>query len=105
MQAGLFAPSVRFSSPYDVVCDCSEKGDTMENALLPQDIVRIIGPIDDELLSAILATGADVADIEIAYQWYAGMDDIMGEAGLPLEGARLEVYEILRTGDVFDVDA
>ena len=48
------------------------------------------------------ATGADVADIEIAYQWYAGMDDIMGEEGLPLEGARLDVYEILQAGDVFD---
>jgi len=77
----------------------------MESQLSPEDIVQIIGPIDDELLNAIIATGADVADIEIAYQWYAGMDDIMGEEGLPLEGARLEVYEILRTGDVFDVDA
>jgi hypothetical protein len=64
--------------------------------------VQIIGPIDDELLNAIIATGADVADIEIAYQWYAGMDDIMGEEGLPLEGARLDVYEILQSGDVFD---
>ena len=26
----------------------------------------------------------------------------MGEEGLPLEGARLEVYEILQAGDVFD---
>ena len=62
----------------------------MESQLSPEDIVQIIGPIDDELLNAIIATGADVADIEIAYQWYAGMDDIMGEEGLPLEGARLE---------------
>ena len=74
----------------------------MESQLLPEDIVQIIGPIDDELLNAIIATGADVADIEIAYQWYAGMDDIMGEEGLPLEGARLDVYEILQSGDVFD---
>jgi len=71
----------------------------MESQLSPEDIVQIIGPIDDELLNAIIA---DVADIEIAYQWYAGMDDIMGEEGLPLEGARLEVYEILQAGDVFD---
>jgi hypothetical protein len=74
----------------------------MESQLSPEDIVQIIGPIDDELLNAIIATGADVADIEIAYQWYAGMDDVMGEEGLPLEGARLEVYEILQAGDVFD---
>ena len=74
----------------------------MESQLSPEDIVQIIGPIDDELLNAIIATGADVADIEIAYQWYAGMDDIMGEEGLPLEGARLDVYEILQVGDVFD---
>jgi hypothetical protein len=74
----------------------------MESQLSPEDIVQIIGPIDDELLNAIIATGADVADIEIAYQWYAGMDDIMGEEGLPLEGARLDVYEILQSGDVFD---
>lgn len=71
----------------------------MESQLSPEDIVQIIGPIDDELLNAIIA---DVADIEIAYQWYAGMDDIMGEEGLPLEGARLDVYEILQAGDVFD---
>jgi hypothetical protein len=74
----------------------------MESQLSPEDIVQIIGPIDDELLNAIIATDADVADIEIAYQWYAGMDDIMGEEGLPLEGARLDVYEILQSGDVFD---
>ena len=74
----------------------------MESQLSPEDIVQIIGPIDDELLNAIIATGANVADIEIAYQWYAGMDDIMGEEGLPLEGARLDVYEILQSGDVFD---
>ena len=71
----------------------------MESQLSPEDIVQIIGPIDDELLNAIIA---DIADIEIAYQWYAGMDDIMGEEGLPLEGARLDVYEILQAGDVFD---
>jgi hypothetical protein len=94
---------VRVPCPDEVAASgYSEKGDTMESQLSPEDIVQIIGPIDDELLNAIIATGADVADIEIAYQWYAGMDDIMGEEGLPLEGARLDVYEILQSGDVFD---
>lgn len=74
----------------------------MELRLSPDDVVQIIGPIDDDVLNAIIATGADIADIEIAYQWYAGMDDIMGEEGLPLEGARLDVYAILQAGDVFD---
>jgi hypothetical protein len=91
---------VRVPCPDEVAASgYSEKVDTMESQLSPEDIVQIIGPIDDELLNAIIA---DVADIEIAYQWYAGMDDIMGEEGLPLEGARLEVYEILQAGDVFD---
>jgi hypothetical protein len=94
---------VRVPCPDEVAASgYSEKGDTMESQLSPEDIVQIIGPIDDELLNAIIATGANVADIEIAYQWYAGMDDIMGEEGLPLEGARLDVYEILQSGDVFD---
>jgi hypothetical protein len=94
---------VRVPCPDEVAASgYSEKVDTMESQLSPEDIVQIIGPIDDELLNAIIATGADVADIEIAYQWYAGMDDIMGEEGLPLEGARLDVYEILQSGDVFD---
>ena len=30
----------------------------MESQLSPEDIVQIIGPIDDELLNAIIATGA-----------------------------------------------
>jgi hypothetical protein len=69
--------------------------DTSGARLTHDEIMRILGPIDDAKASAILAAGASLQDLEEAAQWVAGESDVMGELERPLTGVAAEVYDIL----------
>lgn len=65
------------------------------------DIVEILGPLTDARMTAILATGATVSQIEQAAAWAAGESDVMGQLRRPASGPVAEVYEILTADDYF----
>ncbi len=60
-----------------------------------ENVERIFGRLEDGTVAAILATGADVGDLEVAFQYASGADDVMGELRKPLTGPAAAVVEIL----------
>ena len=60
-----------------------------------QDIKSILGSVDDASVTAIIAIGPSVSELEEAVAWASGESDVMGELERPLEGAVARVYDIL----------
>lgn len=59
------------------------------------EIVEIVGPLDDTILMQILATGATATEVLEAFTW-ANADDAIGtEIERGPRGAVAQVYEIL----------
>jgi len=68
------------------------------------DAVEILGPMPDERVAAILATGATVRQLEEAAAWAAGESDVMGQLRRPVTGPVAAVYDILTANEVFAED-
>lgn len=60
-----------------------------------EDVRHLLGDVADWKISAILATGASLDEINAAIAWDAGEDDVMGEERRPLSGGAAAVYDIL----------
>ena len=76
-----------------------------KTALTRQDIHRIVGDVDDETATAIMATGASPAQLEEAIHWASGESDAMGHERKPLSGTVAALYDILNaTRDFADND-
>lgn len=56
---------------------------------------RLCGDVSDQTISAVLGTGASLAELEAAVAWLQGQSEIMGEEPNPLEGAAAQVYDLL----------
>lgn len=72
-----------------------------EKHLLASDVRRLCGDILDWKVTAILATGASLGDLESAIAWRLGEDDMMDDMMPPLSGAAAAVYDILIREDEF----
>lgn len=72
-----------------------------DTPLRPEDVRQHCGDILDWKVNAIVASGATVADINIALAWLTGAEDTMGEAPAPLAGAAARVYDLLVSGEDF----
>lgn len=72
---------------------------------LHDDVVRLLGPMDDGKCVAIIATGATIKDLEEVAVWLAGEDDVMGELERPLVGVAGQVYELLTADEASDEEA
>lgn len=59
------------------------------------EIRRILGPVDDEVVIDILRTGATTNEVQRAYTWLYGNNDIDIEAMRALDERARNVYEIL----------
>ena len=77
---------------------------TAASDLTGADVRRLCGEILDWKVDAIIATGAQVADLEKAMAWLEGADDVMGEARAPLDGAAAAVFDLLASGEDFPGD-
>ena len=71
----------------------SEKG----RPLMHDDIVRIVGDIEDSKIAAILATTPTAQEVEAAVLWAEAESDVVDELDQPLTGATALIYEILIT--------
>ena len=65
------------------------------------DAAEILGPLPDERIAAILATGATVRHLEEAAAWAAGESDVMGQMRRPVSGPVAAVYDILTANEAF----
>lgn len=72
--------------------DPDEKGASVPTN---EDVRHLCGDIADWKIAAILASGADIAQIATAVAWATGQDDVMGKERRPLSGAAAAVYDIL----------
>lgn len=68
------------------------------------DALEILGPLPDERIAAILATGATVRQLEEAAAWAAGESDVMGQMRRPVSGPVAAVYDILTANEAFAED-
>ncbi len=59
-----------------------------------QDVKDVLGNLDDEKLTAVLAAQPTIRDLEEAAVWLAGDRDVFG-AGEPLKGAASRIVTIL----------
>ena len=59
------------------------------------EVRRLVGDIESIRIDEIVATGATLAEIEVALAWAAGESDVMGEERRPLAGRAAQVYEII----------
>lgn len=59
------------------------------------DLVALVGDLDDALIAAILAMGPTAEEIEEALACAADEDDVMAELERPLSGNAAKIYEIL----------
>ncbi len=65
------------------------------------DVLEILGPMPDERIAAILATGATVRQLEEAAAWATGESDVMGELRRPVSGPVADVYDILTADEAY----
>lgn len=52
------------------------------------DVVSVLGPVDETLIAEIIATGASFEELREAWAWLNGDEALMSE-GRPLPGTRV----------------
>lgn len=57
-------------------------------AITHDDIVSILGPVDDELVAELMGTGASAEELREAWGWLHNDEALMG-AGRPLLGTQV----------------
>ena len=63
------------------------------------EIVSVLGPVDDMTAAEIVATSATVGELREAFAWLHGDEALMGE-GRPLPGTRVaRLIEVLEPDD------
>ncbi len=62
-----------------------------------EDVLHLVGDIDDATVTEILRTGASYVEIEEAAAWLSGEGEQLGKAGRGLSTTAEAVYEILAT--------
>ncbi|MDP2620786.1 MAG: hypothetical protein Q8P46_11535 [Hyphomicrobiales bacterium] len=59
------------------------------------DLIHIIGEIDNGTAAAILALGPTVAEVEQAFMWISGEGAVVDRSGHPLAGKTAAIVDIL----------
>jgi hypothetical protein len=68
---------------------------TKLSALTRDDVVHLVGDLDDTVVTAILRTGATYQDVEEAEKWASGDAEELGTERHGLSPAAEAVYDIL----------
>jgi hypothetical protein len=67
--------------------------------LTRNEVIDVLGPVDDDLLVEIVGTGATQAELEEAYTWLRSDEALVNE-GRPLPSGRVgALVEILETSE------
>jgi len=68
-----------------------------ESSATHDDVVHILGDLDDGEVARILALGPTVAELEEAALWAQGQGGPLGKTGHPLKGVAGQVLDIVLT--------
>ena len=80
----------------------SRTGDSKDPPLLTSDDIRRLGgPVADNTVAAILATGASIADLEVAVIYARGEGDYVDRLGHPLSGTVAQLTDILARDELY----
>jgi len=64
-----------------------------------EEILSVLGPVDDDLVAEVMATGASAEELREAWGWIGGDEALMG-AGRPLPGTRVgRLIDLLEPAD------
>jgi hypothetical protein len=67
--------------------------------LTREDVVAVLGPVDDGLVAEILGTGASPEELAKAYAWFTN-DEALMNAGRPLASSRVgRLIDILEAAE------
>lgn len=64
-----------------------------------EQVIEIVGRINDTRVAEIIATGATPAQVTEAFAWLSEDEYLGGELEKPLSGVVAQVYEILRADE------
>jgi hypothetical protein len=64
-----------------------------------EQVIEIVGRINDGRIAEIIATGATPADVTEAFAWLTEDEYLGGQLAKPLSGVVAQVYEILRADE------
>lgn len=78
----------------DLFLDFEREGPGM-SLLTPEQVRAVIGSADDEIVAAIIATGAKQEDVVEAQSLAEEQADIVGQGEREIRGPVMEVYVIL----------
>jgi hypothetical protein len=67
----------------------------MEKTVTAEDIREIVGPLDDSVVAAIVATGATVEEVAEAYAWLTADDSLSKELKHACQGRAAIVCDLL----------
>jgi hypothetical protein len=67
--------------------------------LTREKIIEIVGPLEDDQITAIIATGATTADVMEAFAWLSEDDYLGNTLQRPMRGIVSEVHEILQADE------
>lgn len=70
-----------------------------KHPLTRDDVLDVVGELDDDKVAAIIATGADMEELVEAYAWVSDESDALADAEKSLTGKVALVYEILMSGE------
>lgn len=63
------------------------------------EVIEIVGRINDVRVAEIIATGATAAEVTEAFAWLSADEHLAGDLAKPLAGVVAQVYEILRADE------
>ncbi len=72
--------------------------------LTREQVVRVLGRIDDVKVAEIIASGASLKELEQAAAWALGESDVMAKLPDHASPAMAKVYEILTVEESFSED-
>lgn len=78
---------------------------SQKSVISARDVISVLGPIPDARVTAIVATGATVEQLEEAAAWAAGASDAMAELERPVSGPVAAIYDILTAEEELQQDA
>ena len=68
-------------------------------AVTHDQVLEIVGRINDTRIAEIIATGATAAQVTEAFAWLSEDEYLGGELEKPLSGVVQQVYDILRADE------
>lgn len=68
------------------------------------DVRRILGDVDDAVVHDLLHAEISANDLEHAYEWATGQNEVIDVDRRPLEGKAAVAYDILMASPAFQTD-